>query len=117
MADPARRRAYTACLQIRLTIGSISVRGVLSGERAGAVEEAGTIARFPPRRLDRRLRHVRRRHPEDARHLILGGSRPATSMNSVFTGPGQTAVRVTPVPWSSSCTASLRLSTNAFVAA
>ena len=38
-------------------------------------------------------------------------------MNSVFTGPGQTAVSVTPVPLSSSWTASLRLRTNAFVAA
>ena len=44
-------------------------------------------------------------------------SRPATSMNSVFTGPGQTAVTVTPVPLSSWCEASLRLSTNALVAA
>ena len=44
-------------------------------------------------------------------------SNPAACVNSVLTGPGQTAVRVTPVPLSSSWTASLRLSTNAFVAA
>jgi hypothetical protein len=43
--------------------------------------------------------------------------KPAASMNSVATGPGQSAVIVTPVFLSSSDTDSLKLSTNDFVAA
>ncbi len=42
---------------------------------------------------------------------------PETSWNSVLTGPGQTAVTVTPVPSVSACTASAKLSANAFAAA
>ena len=42
--------------------------------------------------------------------------KPPCSPNSVRTGPGHTDVTVTPVPRISSCSASLRLSTNAFVA-
>src|SRR3954468_20967003 len=41
----------------------------------------------------------------------------ATSANSVFTGPGQSAVTETPEPLSSACRDSVKLSTNAFVAA
>ena len=45
-------------------------------------------------------------------------SMPATPRRTPSSpGPGQTAVTVTPLPPSSSCTASLRLSTNALVAA
>ena len=43
--------------------------------------------------------------------------KPPASVNSVVTGPGQSAVIVTPVPFSSAETPSVKLSTNAFVAA
>jgi hypothetical protein len=43
--------------------------------------------------------------------------KPPASRNSVATGPGQSAVIVTPVPLSSADTASLKLRTKAFVAA
>jgi len=42
---------------------------------------------------------------------------PATSVNSVFTGPGQTAVTVTPEPRSSVRIASLKERTNDLLAA
>jgi hypothetical protein len=42
--------------------------------------------------------------------------KPPASTNSVATGPGQSAVMVTPVPFSSAAVASLKWSTNAFVA-
>ena len=44
-------------------------------------------------------------------------SMPATRLNSVFVGPGQRAVAVTPVPRRSVCSASVKFRTNAFVAA
>ena len=48
---------------------------------------------------------------------VLSFLKPPASRNSVATGPGQSAVIVTPVPFSSADTASLKLRTNAFVAA
>ena len=44
-------------------------------------------------------------------------SAPATSANSVSTGPGQSAVTATPGPLSSACSASDQFSMNALVAA
>ena len=43
-------------------------------------------------------------------------SQPATSQNSVETGPGASAVTVTPAPRSSWCSASEKASTYAFAA-
>ena len=91
---------------------------MLAGERAGAVEEAGDDARFP---LSAASTAAFATASDDIQKTSGSWSSacamPATCVNSVLTGPGQTAVRVTPVPFSSSCTASLRLSTNALVAA
>ena len=90
---------------------------MLAGDRPRAVEEAGDDRPLAVvGRLDRRLAT----DSADSQNIPVAEprlERPATSMNSVLTGPGQTAVSVTPVPLSSSWTASLRLRTNAFVAA
>ena len=91
---------------------------MLAGERGGAVDDAGDDDALPLLgRFDRRLATASAVIQKTPGSCSSACSIPAACMNSVFTGPGQTAVTVTPVPFSSSCTASLRLSTKAFVAA
>lgn len=91
---------------------------MLAEDRLGAVERSGTTTRLS------------RPAPSSAATAISSGVIqiasgvvsstpliPAVSLNSVRTGPGQTAVTVTPVPRASVRIASLNESTNALLAA